>query len=390
MYSIIKYIVNFAFIFSTINDNYLCDVTHNDSILKIIMGLFIVINYRSFITFGYTKNKNIPFLLLICAILVSYVINIAFYANLVVPINLLLAIISIFVVFSQEKKPYVYLWFYIFSVLYSSFICIFSDETITEWTFRKTGGVGDPNEFSTYILISVGFLLGYLLKNNVNLVYKIVFVVMLFVYFLSLIYAGSKSAILTFVLMFLFYIYSMVFKFRIKHKVLFICGFCLVFVIVVFSLFYFYSEFIFLYLDRFTDNSTADTRFASWSGGWQMFKDNPIFGVGFSNYVNSMIIYKIDIGYDARAAHNMYVECFTELGLLGLISFLWFLFKPIKYFFKYKILPFEIIMSFIAILIMGMTLSQFAEKYIWFVYAMMYNRNMWEIKKINFGKNEKI
>ena len=130
-------------------------------------------------------------------------------------------------------------------------------------------------------------------------------------------------------------------------------------------------------MDRFTDNTTADTRFASWSGGWQMFKDNPIFGVGFSNYVNSMIIYKIDIGYDARAAHNMYVECFTELGLLGFISFLWFLFKPAKYYFQYKFLPFELILSFIVILIMGMTLSQLAAKYIWIIFALMYNRYLW-------------
>lgn len=377
MYSIIKYIVNFAFIFSTINDNYLCDITHNDSILKIIMGLFIVVNYRSFITFGYTKNKNIPFLLLIGAILVSCVINIAFYANLEVPINLLVAIISIFIVFSQEKEPYVFLWFYVLSVLYSSFICIFSNETITEWTYRKTGGVGDPNEFSVYVLVSVGFLLGYLLKNNVKFFYKIVFVVMLFIYFLSLIYAGSKSAMLTFVLMFLFYIYSIIFKFRFKHKVLFICGICVSFIIVGFSLFYFYSDFIFLYIDRFSDNTTVDTRFASWSGGWQMFKDNPIFGVGFSNYVNSMIIYKVDIGWSARAAHNMYVQCFTELGLLGFFSFLWFLFKPVKYYFQYKFLPFELILSFIVILIMGMTLSHLAEKYVWIIFALMYNRYLW-------------
>jgi O-antigen ligase len=60
---------------------------------------------------------------------------------------------------------------------------------------------------------------------------------------------------------------------------------------------------------------------------WQMFLDNPIAGVGLNNYPELYQSYSQDLGLDPRgenrSPHNLYLEFLSELGVLGI---LWFLF----------------------------------------------------------------
>jgi hypothetical protein len=56
---------------------------------------------------------------------------------------------------------------------------------------------------------------------------------------------------------------------------------------------------------------SANERIEAWSDGMLMMKSHPLFGVGYGNFTEHHI----------RTAHNSYVLCFSELGLLG--YFLW-------------------------------------------------------------------
>jgi putative inorganic carbon (hco3(-)) transporter len=56
---------------------------------------------------------------------------------------------------------------------------------------------------------------------------------------------------------------------------------------------------------------SASERIDAWNEGIQMLKENPVFGVGFDRFVDHHI----------RTAHNSFVLCFAEIGLLG--YFLW-------------------------------------------------------------------
>ena len=56
---------------------------------------------------------------------------------------------------------------------------------------------------------------------------------------------------------------------------------------------------------------SASERIDAWNEGIQMLKGNPVFGVGFDRFAEHHI----------RTAHNSFVLCFAELGLLG--YFLW-------------------------------------------------------------------
>lgn len=60
------------------------------------------------------------------------------------------------------------------------------------------------------------------------------------------------------------------------------------------------------------DDSSAEGRVASWYAGLQMLQSSPVTGVGFGSYVDHHI----------RAAHNSYIHCFAELGMVGYILWL--------------------------------------------------------------------
>lgn len=76
-------------------------------------------------------------------------------------------------------------------------------------------------------------------------------------------------------------------------------------------------------LDRFdsifaySEDQSARSRFFTWLFAWQLFLDNPIFGVGFGNYE----IAKISLGGGNKSAHNIFLQNLAELGAIG--SMIW-------------------------------------------------------------------
>ena len=57
--------------------------------------------------------------------------------------------------------------------------------------------------------------------------------------------------------------------------------------------------------------SNGADRLEAWANGLEMFKSAPLFGIGFNGFTD---LYEI-------TAHNSFVLCLAELGLLG--STLW-------------------------------------------------------------------
>ena len=58
---------------------------------------------------------------------------------------------------------------------------------------------------------------------------------------------------------------------------------------------------------RNMSDSSSEGRLEAWYQGFQMLRSNPMFGVGFDNFVDHHI----------RAAHNSFIHCFAELGFTG-------------------------------------------------------------------------
>lgn len=71
-----------------------------------------------------------------------------------------------------------------------------------------------------------------------------------------------------------------------------------------------------LYADPEFDESTQ-ARIKTWKEGIEIFKNNPIFGVGF----------KIPEFMHSYDTHNTFIQIAAEMGIFGLLVFLWLLWK---------------------------------------------------------------
>lgn len=75
-------------------------------------------------------------------------------------------------------------------------------------------------------------------------------------------------------------------------------------------------------------NATSlEIRINQWQETWQMLKDNPLFGAGLANYQNKVKPYHqykfLEI---FLYPHNLILNFWSEIGLLGLIAFVWLIF----------------------------------------------------------------
>jgi O-antigen ligase len=67
------------------------------------------------------------------------------------------------------------------------------------------------------------------------------------------------------------------------------------------------------------------TRFPAWSIVLEISKLNPILGIGIANYYWYTPIYRI-LGYSGLhfSSHNNYIDILAQMGIIGLLCFLWF------------------------------------------------------------------
>lgn len=365
--------INYLFIFSTINDDFIVNHIGGMS-LKVILGAFVLVNINRLLSFRYNQRYNRPFICLIITMILAMVVNMFRYNDIGLAINSFIAISVIFVVFSQEENPEKYIKWYIISALFSSFLCITAIDTVEEYTFRKTGGTGDPNEFSVTILIPLGIILGKLLKSN-KIKEKIILIAIVLTFSISLLLAGSKSAMLTLVLLILVFAGYISSSSKTKHRVFVISGGLLLIVGIGIVINEYFGDVLQLMINRFDKTGSAQERFLSWEAGSELFKASPFFGVGLGNYSNMVGIHFHSIVETSRAAHNMYMQALVELGFIGCIPFLWFVFKPLHWQIKNRIYPLQIVFGYIPLLLMGFTLSLLVEKYVWVFYAFLYNQN---------------
>ncbi len=92
------------------------------------------------------------------------------------------------------------------------------------------------------------------------------------------------------------------------------------------------------------DMSQNSSRFNIWNIDWLMIKDAPITGIGYENfsiqypiYVKNNPNFMISNDYIALHPHNIFLKIQTELGILGTIAFLLFIFFTIITLYKLKI-----------------------------------------------------
>ena len=172
--------------------------------------------------------------------------------------------------------------------------------------------------------------LGYLL-DKVNTKYNYVVLLFGIFFLLAIIITGERSngikAILGFFLFILFYK-----KINLKYKITFFISFIIIIVLFVFN-----SNFLKMrYINQFKTYLNTDNVYINlYKSGYQVFRNNPILGVGNKNY--RIETCKENIKEQKNKAqyvcqthpHQIYFELLSEHGLVGFVLIFYILYKLI-------------------------------------------------------------
>lgn len=149
-----------------------------------------------------------------------------------------------------------------------------------------------PNTLAGYLIMIISLALPF--KNNIWFIS---------LFFITLIFTKSLGAIVSILLVLGLYFYLC--EEVTKRKIIFLLGL------------YISVIFIFFLRVKFQGYGQPLTsilnRLQYWQSTWALIKFSPLFGVGLGNF---------DIPV-CRYAHNTYLQIWAEMGILGIISWLW-------------------------------------------------------------------
>lgn len=76
---------------------------------------------------------------------------------------------------------------------------------------------------------------------------------------------------------------------------------------------------------------SGTVRLTQWQETWQLLKDQPLLGAGLSGYPSALLPYHTHLDIEIfQYPHNIILNTWTELGLLGLFAFLFLAWQIIK------------------------------------------------------------
>lgn len=376
---LLRDIVVFIVIFSFINDNFLVD-HFGVNILKAILGLFIAANFYTMYS-SLTDRQVLRYLL---PFLLFYIAN--YFVMLLNPPStewsklfesaMLMAAILLIVLFFIRYDLIRALWFTWSAMVFSAVLSFFN-QPITQWTFRKTGGTGDPNEFASQ-MIALLFISVYLFTTSRDIKVKALLMtisVPAFVY--AILHAASMSSFLVLGAMSLIVVYRLFSLNFMKSAVTMLAAVLIIVIsVTAFSDKLMNIEITSKVLGRTKETGTASFRMNSWKAGVNMFIDKPVFGVGVNAYSQFTRQYsKIYISEDALAPHNIYIKLLAESGIVVFSLFMVFLFDlMIRHFRRiFYSEHFWLYMVLVGYLLMGLTLGLTYNKYLWLSIAMLMN-----------------
>lgn len=176
------------------------------------------------------------------------------------------------------------------------------DGALSEQVYFRLCGTGifnDPNDFCLLLIMAIP-LTTYWLIDGENKPAKIFWFLLLLLFVYALALTKSRGGLLAMLAGILFYLYT-----RFNPRI----AITLMFVLLPAAFLVFAGR----QTDVFTTGDTAQGRFQLWDEGFLYLKRSPLFGVGFELY---------DKSGASQVAHNSFVHCFGELGLLGGTLFL--------------------------------------------------------------------
>ena len=282
----------------------------NDANLKFILGCHLII----FSTFLFSINIKVSFL--------ESLVDFRYFFYLL-----------LFLYFVEEKIINVFIYFLLFIV------CFLFFDLLVQYNYGKdlfgieanmqvnrqrlNGPFDDEYIIGTYIMKLSLPIIGYFLYLNKNLMFFLI----LFISFVSIILSGERMALI----LFIFGVF-LILLFTKRYKFLFMTMF--LFFISLLFFFLFFPEKNFKYMEFFyaLSNFKDTGHGAHYLAAINIFLENPITGSGFKTFreicSDPNILNKISTTVDPCATHphNLYLEILSETGIIGITGLFLFIF----------------------------------------------------------------
>src|SRR5262245_15279816 len=171
--------------------------------------------------------------------------------------------------------------------------------TMLEGRIRGSGIFNDPNDLALSMVMIIPFLASELIERRVNLARRAMGVAALAPVMLAIFYTNSRGAVLAVATTMMSYSYRKLGK--VTATVLTVVGLVGISAVGPSRA----SE-------MSSEEDSAQGRIEAWAEGLQMFKAEPILGVGWSRFTE----------FHYRVAHNSFVHALAELGFVGAYVFI--------------------------------------------------------------------
>lgn len=273
----------------------------------------------------------------------------------------------VIILLPEENNGILHLKFFVLSTFLSTLtIPFFAKEIFLNDPYARLSSGGlNPNDYAGVIAIAIPFaFMWFQLERKKWL--KIIPILFIPVGILAIAFTQTRTGTLA---LLPFVVYLAIFSRRTGLSKRFIIF--LVFGISIYLLAYFAPAEYFSRLSVVFDIEGSDRfshRLDIWQAGWNMFLSRPFLGVGTGNFhLFSPIFSDILLEEGALVAHNIFISVLGELGIIGLIIFLfliyghfrrnlWLIFKGQQNQ-ETKIIASTLLVVFIAYLIIGMGMN---------------------------------
>ena len=379
---LLTYIKNFAlflFIFVAFNDT-LAEDYAGGFVIKGAFGLFVLTHamelYEMFFKAKNMVVKNFFFFILtittvtiLTYIFKSHLMHITDMLQVSALRIIVFVVIFTYVTYTKEFTKLLYMiWI---TMMISSTIAFFSDP-YEQYTFRRVGGTGNPNDFAAQIL-PIMFISVYLFKKNKSWIF-LGTSLLLFLY--TLIYAGSKSSFLILAVMLLF-----IFIIRFKQIIGFLgttkgIGSLILFISLIVSagVYLQQDEAVKGIQERSKKTGTMQQRFIIWNAGAEMIRDNFFLGVGFAEFPKVSGSYIKDyLPPEALPSHNNFIKVFAENGVFTFLAFMALIISLFTARAReiFNSDYFWIYVASLSAVLMGLTIPSLHHKDFWFSIALL-------------------
>jgi putative inorganic carbon (hco3(-)) transporter len=270
--------------------------------------------------FEKTRLNKAIYLFLLVAVL-STVFGVSPYKSQQVLFNRYAIYFAVFFIgaFIGRKKAYVNI---LLGVLLAGSV-IFSIGCITD-TIKAGHIVRMLTSFGSgvsgiYFLYTLPFFIGFIIFHP-SVKFKVISIIASVPVFMAFVFHGSRGVWLGLLAG------VVATAFVINRRKRYLMGIILLLILILYSIPFLRARIIVHENFMASNTGSVDVRFQMWSAGLNIFKKYPILGAGPGRYGSLMYDAYPDefIGGKIHLhAHNTYVEVLADMGILGLISFLW-------------------------------------------------------------------